>query len=163
MSVDVLGTSCDQCRSMVQYIFTSTETRRLVRTDSPGRPPRLTHSSWTAVCGLREVELGSHSWMDCHVSLAAELFRPPLSCFSDSEVFVQDFVPHSCQSSGAVWKSRWPSWAFRPNDSSLTVLKQHWTVLTHWSQLVPNNYVNRHLRTWSSTSSSSPHSCWNSN
>ena len=26
---------------MVQYSFTSTETRRLVRTDSPGRPPRL--------------------------------------------------------------------------------------------------------------------------
>ena len=25
--------------SMVQYCFTPTETRRLVRTDSPGRPP----------------------------------------------------------------------------------------------------------------------------
>ena len=46
MSVDILGTSWDQCRSMVQYSFTSTETRRLVRTDSPGRPPRLPHSSW---------------------------------------------------------------------------------------------------------------------
>ena len=45
MSVDILGTSRDQCRSMVQYCFTSTETRRLVRTDSPGRPPRLSHSS----------------------------------------------------------------------------------------------------------------------
>ena len=30
---------------MVQYSFTSTETKRLVRTDSPGRPPRLSHSS----------------------------------------------------------------------------------------------------------------------
>ena len=47
MSVDILGTSWDQCRSMVQYSFTSMETRRLVRTDSPGRPPRLSHSSWT--------------------------------------------------------------------------------------------------------------------
>ena len=47
MSVDILGTSCDHCRSMVQYRLTSTETRRLVRTDSPGRPPRLSHSSWT--------------------------------------------------------------------------------------------------------------------
>ena len=47
MSVDILGTSWDQCRSMVQYSFTSTETRRLVRTDIPGRPPRLSHSSWT--------------------------------------------------------------------------------------------------------------------
>ena len=47
MSVDILGTSWDQCRSMVQYSITTTETRRLVRTDSPGRPPRLSHSSWT--------------------------------------------------------------------------------------------------------------------
>jgi len=47
MSVDILGTSWDQCWSMVQYSFMSTETRRLVRTDSPGRPPRLSHSSWT--------------------------------------------------------------------------------------------------------------------
>ena len=48
MSADILGTSWDQCRSMVQYSFTaSTETRRLVRTDSPGRPPRLWRSSWT--------------------------------------------------------------------------------------------------------------------
>ena len=36
MSVDILGTSCDQCRSMVQYSFTSTETRRLRRTDISG-------------------------------------------------------------------------------------------------------------------------------
>ena len=28
---------------MVQYCFTSTQTRRLVRTDSPGRPPRLSN------------------------------------------------------------------------------------------------------------------------
>ena len=47
MSVDILGTSWDQCRSVVQYSFTSTEARRLVRTESPGRPPRLSHSSWT--------------------------------------------------------------------------------------------------------------------
>ena len=47
MSVDILGTSCDQCQSMVQYSFRSMETRRLIRTDSPGRPPRLSHSSWT--------------------------------------------------------------------------------------------------------------------
>ena len=47
MSVDILGTSCDQCRSLVQYSFMSVETRRLVRTDSPGWPPQLSHSSWT--------------------------------------------------------------------------------------------------------------------
>ena len=49
MSADILGTSCDQCRSTVQQFFTSTETRRLVRTDSSGQPPRLSHSSWTMI------------------------------------------------------------------------------------------------------------------
>ena len=47
MSADISGTSWDQCVSTIQYYFTSTETRRLVRTDSPGRPPRLSHSYWT--------------------------------------------------------------------------------------------------------------------
>ena len=37
---------------MVQYSCTSTETRRLVRTDSPGRPPRLSHSFWTICCKM---------------------------------------------------------------------------------------------------------------
>ena len=59
MSVDILGTSWDQCRSMVQYSCTSTETRRLVRTDSPGRPPRLSHSSWT----MRSLDLADHSFI----------------------------------------------------------------------------------------------------
>ena len=47
MSVDILGTNCDQCVSMVQCCFTSTETARLIRTESPGWPPRLSHSSRT--------------------------------------------------------------------------------------------------------------------
>ena len=48
MSADMLGTSWDQCWSMVQYSFTSTETRRLVRTDSPPPPPPPpSHSSCT--------------------------------------------------------------------------------------------------------------------
>ena len=47
MLFDILGTIWDQCRSMVQYSFMSTETRRLVRMSSPGWPPRLSHSSWT--------------------------------------------------------------------------------------------------------------------
>ena len=43
--VDILGTNCDQCRSMVQCCFMSTETVRPIKTGSPGRPPRLSHSS----------------------------------------------------------------------------------------------------------------------
>ena len=48
--VDILGTDCDQCVSVVECCFTSTETVRLIRTGSPGRPPRLSHSSWTLMC-----------------------------------------------------------------------------------------------------------------
>ena len=44
MSADI---SWDQCVSTVQCCFTSTETIKLVRSDNPGRPPRLSHSSWT--------------------------------------------------------------------------------------------------------------------
>ena len=47
MSADILGRNCDQCRSMVQCCFTSTENVRLIRPESPGWPPRLSHSSWT--------------------------------------------------------------------------------------------------------------------
>ena len=52
MSVDITirDNGWDQCWNMVRYSFTSTETRKLVRTDSPGRPSRLSHSSWTMWC-----------------------------------------------------------------------------------------------------------------
>ena len=43
----MLGTNCDQCVCVVQCCYTSTETVRFVRTGSPGRPPRLSHSSGT--------------------------------------------------------------------------------------------------------------------
>ena len=65
MSVDILGTGWDQCRSTVQYSFTSTETRRLVRTDSPGRPPRLSHSSWTMKFVV-EVTVGLYKFYNRH-------------------------------------------------------------------------------------------------
>ena len=45
MSLDMLGTNCDQCVCMVQCCFTSTETISLIRTGRSGRPPRLSHSS----------------------------------------------------------------------------------------------------------------------
>ena len=41
MSVDILGTNCSLCLSMVKCCFTSTETVRLLRTESPGRPPHI--------------------------------------------------------------------------------------------------------------------------
>ena len=66
----------------------------------------------------------------------------------------------SVQSSGAVWKSRWPSWAPVPNKPMVSVdIKQHWTMLTHWSQFAPK-MTTWHPRTLSSTSSSSPFECF---
>ena len=47
MLVDILGTNCDQCQSTVQYCFTSMETIRLIRMESPRWPPQFSHSSWT--------------------------------------------------------------------------------------------------------------------
>ena len=56
----IKGTSWNQCRSMVQYSFTSTETIRLVRTDNPGRPSRFSHSSWTMTDTMCE-----SPWYNC--------------------------------------------------------------------------------------------------
>ena len=48
--VDILRTNCDQCVSVVPFCCTSTETIRLIRTGSPGRPPRLSHTA-PELCG----------------------------------------------------------------------------------------------------------------
>ena len=45
MSTDMLGDKLISVVSMVQCCLTSTETVRLIRTEIPGRPPRLSHSS----------------------------------------------------------------------------------------------------------------------
>ena len=63
MSAEVLGTNCDQCRSMVQCCFTSTDTVRFIRTERPGRPPRLSHSSWTLML--------KHCWSIYNAKLSA--------------------------------------------------------------------------------------------
>ena len=55
-------TAPELCQSLVllKCCFTSTETRkrRFIRNGSPGRPPRLSHSSWTLVSLWSE-------WADC--------------------------------------------------------------------------------------------------
>ena len=90
MSVDILGTSCDQYRSMVQYSFTSTETRRLVRTDSPGRPPRISHSSWTMLWrwGKREIiylSLHCHYQNDSCIEMGSDESHFNVSVGSDGQ------------------------------------------------------------------------------
>ena len=66
LRVDILGTKCDQCVSMVQCCFTSTEAVRLVRTGSPGQPLRLSYSSrilcdtHKALCSTHKALCGTH-------------------------------------------------------------------------------------------------------
>ena len=56
---------------MVQYSITSTETRRLVRTESPGRPPRLSHTA-RELCATNVV---ISSFIECMP--VESLFPPP--------------------------------------------------------------------------------------
>ena len=76
MSVDILGTNCDQCRSMVQCCFTSTETVRLIRTESPGRPPPELFFTSTVTVGL----LGTGA-QDGHL----DFHTAPELCFTSTE------------------------------------------------------------------------------
>ena len=78
--VDILGTNCDQCVCMVQCCFTSTETIRLIGDWSPGRPPRLSHSSRalrpppaprtinTEVVRSQAVQSNLCSWQTCSLN-----------------------------------------------------------------------------------------------
>ena len=76
--------------------------------------------------------------------------------FSILTIYIYAFcLIHLCHSSGAVWESRWPSWAVRPNEpSGFHGCKE---LLHRASALVTTcpKYVNWHLRTLSITSSSS--------
>ena len=65
------------------------------------------------------------------------------------------YIPQNSQSSGAVWKSRWPSWAFRPNEPCCFCGRK--AIFNHAHALVTVCpwYVNRHPRTWRCTSWSS--------
>ena len=67
---------------------------------------------------------------------------------------IKDWILDSAflQSSGAVWESRWPSWAFRPNESY--GFRGRKAILNHAHALVSacSSYVNQHPRTLSNTS-----------
>ena len=60
----------------------------------------------------------------------------------------QPLAVHYTAEIGAVWKSRWPSWAPRPNE--LYGFCGRKATMNHWSQFVPN-MPTRHPRTLSST------------
>ena len=95
MSADILGTSCDQFRSTVQQFFTSTETRRLVMTDSPGRPPRLSHSSWTMnVCWRQALYLRTR--------LSRRMILPLTLCQPDTWGLYASLASHGLESTKGV-------------------------------------------------------------
>ena len=63
------------------------------------------------------------------------------------------------QSSGAVRKSRWPSWAFRPNEP-YGFRGRKATMFTHWSQLVPiSQPTSEDIKQHNSSSSLSEQEC----
>ena len=98
MSVDILGTKRDQCLSMVQCCFTSTETIRLIRTGSPGRPPRLPHSSRTLTPHY-SFGTGFCTVMLC--SLTSPLFSLPADLPSGLVCNVRTYAVIVCEQLGA--------------------------------------------------------------
>ena len=68
--------------SIILYVH---ETRRLVRTDSPGRPPRLSHSSWTmsvlrsfCFCSMSSDDNSGATWVTSFLQRVFEY--PPKWC-----------------------------------------------------------------------------------
>ena len=106
--VDILGTKCDQCVCMVQRCFTSTETIRLIRTGSPGRPPRLSHSSWTlTIAYLSPALLCSLSvcifhWAVCPSPSPPSSASSPLPASSDIQIRTYLPVEHHMPQSDPI-------------------------------------------------------------
>ena len=142
MLVDILGTSWDQCQSMVQYSFMSMETRRLVKTDSPGRPP----NSHTApeLCirrwGKREIiylSLHCHHQNDTCIKVGSDVSHFNVSVGSDGQshkvstnhnLFEEKVEPKAVSNCG-------PS-AYQPDALPLgqTSSRLHWVLLSVFIQ-----------------------------
>ena len=133
MSLDILGTSWDQCRSMVQYSFTSTETRRLVRTGSPGWPPRLSHSSWT---------MSTRRWF--YVDFIRWLFgRHHLHLFHGFATALCALFPRfNLTSPNCLWRHELYQQAFSLSFAYSLLTKCTWIepILSMWSELLKKYY-----------------------
>ena len=106
---------------MVQHSFTSTETRKLVRTDSPGRPPRLSHSSWTMVWrwGNRKLiylSLRCHNHNDTCIKMGSDESHFNVWLIVRDKVTRQVFTAHNFwRERRAEADSNWGSSAYQPN------------------------------------------------
>ena len=82
------------------------------QSDRPWQPRKLQRRLGTVSTWGHSWRARSRDWKQewnaglC-LQMAEQPKRPVKRCKSQA---------HHCQSSGAVWKSRWPSWAFRPNE-----------------------------------------------
>ena len=107
------------------------------RCDRSQCPSQWSHPSWRDALVWNE---------NRHSSLSTPMARHRVSIKLIHVVHRWVIVQELCESRGD-----------RPGLSVLTSLlvfvdvKLYWTMLRHWSQLVPNNYVNWHLRTLSNT------------
>ena len=109
--VDIFGTNCDQCVSMVQCCFTSTETVRLIRTESPGRPPQLSHSSWMlsiAFCSNTAFKAPSISAVGSHYLLSPQMLKSILRTICRTICLGYKKLKQG----GGEWEERW-AWSCR--------------------------------------------------
>ena len=109
---------------MAQYSFTSTETRRLVRTNSPGQPPGLSHSSWT-MTRLWKYE---------------SIYICMLHSFCGMATLVISLVLHAASLSWVVWCSCLPS-QYKP--------EKWWLLQGYYSQLPAYSCAVHLLVVWS--------------
>ena len=82
-------------------------------------PPFLLSTATSKSCTRWNVVHVSHLHKveRCFMSHVYEVKGSPVSCPTSHLHKVQMFFSY-CHSSGAVWESRWPSWAVRPNEPS---------------------------------------------
>ena len=81
--VDILGTNCDQCVSVVQCCFTSTETIRLVRT---GRPRTATSTFTQLLNSVRCLQVGVVALLSVYKHNDSVLCELVISLFADCVV-----------------------------------------------------------------------------
>ena len=105
MSADILGTNCDKRRSMVQCCFTSTETVRLIKTESPGRSPRLSHSSLNSAEDVPLVGFMYRVLILQACQVRVTLGDSDLCCCTCVMHFEHQLTPLCVDSARALWAS----------------------------------------------------------
>ena len=137
-----LGQAETNAEAWFNIALPSTETRRLVRTDSPGRPPRLSHSSWTMLLLKSSYQswvpaILRHEWRE----LASDWLNctgKPITCY-DTEVGLFDDVKGNwCCDCGSAKQKLWePCYSLGEKNNSVgcTKTEARTDVLLGWQIL----------------------------